>query len=125
MESIFYNPQDKKVGIVLGYGIGNHLSLNHLTEIVNDIKTIFPLLKEKANDIKFYEVSRQSRRHKNMFYTVFDYDLSENGLDKNGIYKVIDKNNKAYICNKHVKGFDGWTHESETCEQLMYRMIND
>lgn len=124
MESFYYNPEQKEVYIVLGYGIANHLSLNFLTETVNDIKNLFPLLTDsQANEMKFFEVDRKSRRHRNMFYTHFPYEFATEST--NSSYVGLVNGIQIFVCNKHVKGVDGWEYPDESCAELVQRMIHD
>ncbi len=124
MESILYNAEDKQVALILGYSFSNSLSLSYLQEMVDKIRVMFPALKEKADHIKFYEVDRKSRSHRSMWYTIFDYDLSEYDKNEHGALLVSDKFT-AYPVRSHKKGVDGWTHEDDSAKDVMNRLIHD
>ncbi len=124
MESIYYNTEDKEVAIILGYGIGSHLSLKYLEDVVNDIKELFPLLTlEQMQTMPFHEVAGSSKRHRYCWYIKFPYDLSNEIKDK---YTVnINGITSAYPISSHKKGVNGWTYEDETAAEVMTRMIHD
>lgn len=121
MESIFYNNTDKQVVVILGYGIGSHLSVNYLNDIISQIGSLFRnLTVDQLVELKFSEVSDSSRRHKRHWYTRFDYDLGE--LD--GPFTVQDV--KGYAFSDYPgnpKG--GQRPESETAKSIMNRLIHD
>ena len=124
MESILYNTEKKEVVIIFGYGIGNHLSVNYLKEIVADILKIFSAV-ENADDLTFLQVAESSRRHRYMWYTRIPYDLSKEPMDAHGNIKLSDGRNSVFCVTSHAKGVDGWTHEDETAESIMNRLIHD
>lgn len=128
MESILYNTEKKEVALIFGYGIGNHLSINYLTGIINDIRKVFPKLKDsQLNELVFLEVNRSSRRHRNMWYTRFTYDMSGYDTDKWGAI-IMPKGcvpRTAYAISSHTKGVDGWMRDDEIAERVMDRLIHD
>ena len=125
MESILYNEEKKEVVIILGYGLGNHLSFQYLQEVIYNIRQLFPKLPIKeAHSMKFLEVAQSSRRHKSMFYTRFPYDLSKN--ERSSSYITIEGGKmSAYVVTAHKAGENGWNGRDETAEQVMSRMIHD
>lgn len=126
MESILYNAEKKEVVCILGYGIGNHLSLNYLREIIEDLWKIFPNLSpDILADLKFLEVSDRSRRHKYHWYTRFDYDLELFEKNKWNSEYLLPGDHSAYIVTSHKKGVNDWTQEDESAESIMNRLIHD
>lgn len=123
MESIMYNKEDKEVVIILGYGIGNHLSLVFLEEIALEIKALFPMSDYKMRRLQFLQVAERSRRHRHMWYTRFKYDLNDVPKDDYGYRQAGDY--KVLEIGHHKKGVDGWVHEDETAERVMNRLIHD
>jgi len=123
MESIYYNAEDKQVGIVLGYGIGNHLSLKFLGDVVKSIRELFTgLTDEQAENLRFLECSDVSRNHKYCWYTVFDYDLYGEEVDEYG--RTLFGNRKIHTIHSRLKGADDWQWKDESAREIMYRLIN-
>ena len=123
MENILYNTEKKEVAVILGYGIGNHLSVKFLQEIVQDLVRLFPLIK-KPDELLFHEIAQSSRSHRYCWYTRFLYDLSHNPVDERGYITIAATDQKAYSITSHKKGVDGRHWEDETAESVMNRMIH-
>lgn len=110
----YYNQPDKQLVIIWGYGIGNHLSLNYLKERLDEIKKLIPsLTEEQLSDINFLPVADSSRRHKHMWYSRINVDLSDCQKDKD--YLQLGKE-KVYI----IEG-----DKDESAKNCMDRMIHD
>lgn len=122
MESILYNSTDKEVAIILGYGIGNHLCLKYLTDIVYEIRKMFPLLQGKdLNNLQFLEVNRSSIRHRHMWYTKFSYDLGKH----QGDFKIPGTKQSVYAFSDHPGDPNGYRKEPESAKSTMSRLIHD
>ncbi len=123
---IYYNTETKQVAIVLGYGIGNHLSIKYLQTVVADIKKLFPLV--DGDNLVFLEVNQSSRRHRYHWYTRFPYDISNWQRDAHGSiiieYRGENPPLTAYPVSSHKKGVDGYDRD-ETAEQVINRLIHD
>lgn len=121
-ESILYNADDKELTIILGYGIGSHLSLDFLKGIIKDIQQAFPLITdEQAAKLKFLEVNQGSRRHRHHWYTSFPYDLEVEYRQHSSGY---------FHHNRHrIYGFrEHKNHEhlpDESAKSIMARLIHD
>lgn len=121
---VLYNEEDKEVTIILGYGIGNHLSIAFLFSTLLDVVMLFPgLLLTKWWKIPFLEVADSSRSHRYEWYTRFKYDLSDYPRDKWGYYQITSSQN-AYGVSSHVKGVNDWHHESETAKEVVGRLVH-
>lgn len=129
MEKIFYNKEDKEVSIITGYGIGSHLCLRYLTEIVNQIRKGFPLLTdEQCGELVFLETDRASRSHRYMFYTRFSYDMSDYPEDE-WSNKLIEpfkgtRGYQVYQIGSHKQGEDGWNYRDESAAQCVSRLVH-
>lgn len=124
-ESILYNADDKEIAIVLGYGIGSHLSLKYLTEIVNDIRKAFPTLtQEQGENLKFLEVAQSSRSHKYHWYTRFHMDLSKEYATHNSGYFFTHEPSQL-----RIYGFCAHKNNQrlpdESAASIMNRLIHD
>lgn len=125
MESILYNTTDKEVTVILGYGIGNHLSLEFLKGILADIKKVFPKISdENLEKLKFSEVAQASRSHRYMWYTRFHYPLYIPKTKKDSYYD-LGNGEKAYLVYPHVKDQIHKGSPAETAAQICSRMTHD
>ncbi len=124
MESIMYNSEDKQVVIILGYGIGNHLSVKFLKGVVKDIRELFSISIVQGEELPFMQVAESSRSHRHMWYTRFPFDLSAHNKDQWGNIIISDKWT-AHSVTSHKKGQYGWIHEDETAQSVINRLIHD
>lgn len=126
-ESIFYDTDNKEVVIMLGYGIGNHLSLKFLREITRSILTIFPLSDKILDELPFNPVSDSSTRHKYCWYTrIANFDLTDEWMSqigkKSGTFFYHKQ--EVFAITAHKRGVDGWVGEDEETKACMNRMIH-
>lgn len=125
MESILYNTTDKEVTIILGYGIGNSLSLNVLKSTLVDIRKEFPkLTTAELENLGFSEVADSSRRHRYMWYTRFKYDLNAPKWKVDSGYLKLNKE-KAYLVYPHKKNQLYEKSPAETAASICARLTHD
>lgn len=127
MESILYNTTDKEVTVILGYGIGSHLSLNFLKSILVDIRKEFPkLTTAELENLNFLEVADSSRRHKYHWYTRFKYDLNAPKKEVEGVgcYLKLNKE-KAYLVYPHKENQLYENSPAETAASICARLTHD
>lgn len=121
---ITYNEEDKEVVVMLGYGIGNHLSLSYLTAVVKNITDLFPMTADQAGAIGFHQVADSSRSHKHCWYARFPYDLSDKPMHESNIGRIVSTEEWAYSVRSKKQGDSGWTLPDETAAEIMNRIIH-
>lgn len=129
MEDIYYNTETKEVTVITGYGIGSHLSLDYLKKLLLDFNKLFPKLTNKQiSQLKFYEVSRNSRRHRSMWYTTFKYKLpvahKETENETAERYFKLDSKNDVYIVYP-VHSLEDNKSITENCASIIARLVHD
>lgn len=126
MEQAYYDSANKEMYVLLGYGIGSHLSLQYLQQICNDIQKKFPKLTDSEKiRMKFLEVNRGSSRHRYCWYTSFPYEIDSIHFSLDNSTEIKEAGISVYCPAEHVKGVNGWLYESETIQQIIHRLIHD
>jgi len=109
--NIWYNAEDKELSIIVGAGMGSNLSVNLLTGIVADIKSIFPDMTDaQLNALTFHEIGRSSRSYAGNWVARMKYDLKVPVTERGD---VLFGDVSIYAVFHKIKGQNGWNGATE------------